>query len=128
MGFYRQCYTIIIIPLFYYTHTHTHTKYQHKTDSPDEATLLQVLNFITGCSSIPPLGFKDRLCVKFHFLHLTLAFLKLMHVSTSFEFHPSCRPNKTYLTCLISLSSTVLDTLAECDCIKMYMKSVDIHY
>ena len=39
--------------------THTHT------DDPDEATLPQVLNFITGCSSIPPLGFKQKLQVKY---------------------------------------------------------------
>ena len=38
---------------------HTHT------DSPDEATLPQILNFITGCSSIPPLGLRQKLQVKY---------------------------------------------------------------
>ena len=52
------CYYTVTLSL---THIHTHTH----TDSPDEATLPQGLNFITGCSSIPPLRFKQKLHVKY---------------------------------------------------------------
>ena len=33
--------------------------------SPDMATLPQILNFITGCSACPPLGFKLPIQIKF---------------------------------------------------------------
>ena len=45
-------------------------------DDPDEGMLPQILNFITGCSSIPLLGFKQELQVKYRGSCLAEACLK----------------------------------------------------